>query len=211
MMRRLLLPAAAAVALLAPAAATAQACGIVPGLAAAGGYVAYDVGSTSGIAVGADVGVAADPVLFQVGYRRAVLEGDAAQPDIVRGVVAVPVADAGGMTTCVTAHAGGTRFSFEDDTGGVLAGGVGLTLTTTESEPVQPFLTVRGLGASATGTVLGLDVDASGFSLGVEAGLVAALGPVALRVAGSLDGFDDGLGVTPYANQAVEVGLGIRF
>lgn len=211
MIRRLLVPAVAAATLMAPATAVAQACGIVPGLAAAGGYVAYDVGSTSGIAVGADVAVAADPVLVEVGYRRAILEGDAAQPDIVRGVVAFPAAEASGMTTCVTAHAGAARFSFEDDTGSVLAGGFGLTLTTTESQPVQPFLSVRGLGARATGTVLGLDLDASGLSLGVEAGLVAALGPVALRVAGSLNGFDDGLGVTPYANQTIEVGLGIGF
>lgn len=211
MSRRLFAPVAAAAVLLAPMVAAAQACGIAPGIVATGGYVAYDVANTSGATVGADAAVEAGPVLVGIGYRRAILEGDAAQPDIVRGVVAFPAARAAGLTACVTGYAGATRFTLEDDAGGVLAGGIGLTLATTQTWPAQPFVTVRGLGARATGTVLGLDVDASGLSVGIEAGVVAALGPVAVRLVGSVDGFDDGLGVTPYPAHSVEVGVGFRF
>lgn len=195
-----------------PAALAAQVCGVTPGVTATGALVSYDVADgTSGTAVGGDAALKAGPVVVGAGYRRVLLDGDAAEPDVVRGVVAVPIGQVMGLGACATGHVGGTLFSLEDDSGGIIAGGFGVTIATSARGPIQPFISVRGLAAQAGGTVLDVDVDASGLAVGIEAGAVAAVGRLVLRVAGSLDGFDDGLGVTPYPNQSVEVGLGFRF
>ena len=198
--------------LLAPATAAAQACGIVPGASAGGGYASYRVGGgTSGIAVGGDVAVEISSLGLQVGYRHVLIEGEAADPDVVRAVAAYPVVSVSGMNVCAVAHGGLARFSFEGDTGDVMAGGIGVAVAPSIPGPIQPYASVRGLGARAAGTVLGLDVDASGLSFGGEAGVTLLLGPTSFRVTGTVDGFDDGLGITPYPGYSIELAFQIRF
>lgn len=206
------MPVACASLLLAPTTAAAQACGILPGVAVAGGYVSYPVaGGTSGMAVGADVALDVSSVAAEVGYRRILLDGDAADPDVLRAVVAYPAVRVEGVAICAVAHGGMTRFTYESDTGMVAAGGLGVRLSPAGVSTLRPYLSVRGLGARATGTVLGLDVDASGLSVGAEAGVTAVLGPAAVRVSGTLDGFDDGLGITPYPGTSAELAIQLRF
>ena len=196
---------------LAPAPGAAQTCSVVPGVAAAGGYVRYPVaGGTSGAAVGADLAVHVRPAVLQLGYRRMLLEGAAADPDVVRGVVVYPAYRLAGLDLCAVGHGGLTRFTLDSDAGWLVAGGIGATLAPAPG-PLRPYGSVRGLGARTVGTVLGLDVDAAGLSLGVEAGIAAVFGPAALRLSGTIDGFDDGLGVTPYPGQAAELALQLRF
>ncbi len=199
-----------------PAAASAQACGLAhgAGISAAGGWVHYDLGAgVDGYSAGADLALAAGPVALRAGYRRMLLEGDT-DPDVLRLALALPVVRVLGVDVCATGYAGGARFAIADDSGLALAGGLGVTLAV--SRPVgpagiAPFVTVRGLGAQTTGTVLGFDLDASGLSLGVEGGLAAVLGPFDLRLTGSLDGFDSGLGTTPYPARSVELAVGLGF
>lgn len=211
-MRRFLLPLLSASLVLAPAVGAAQACGIIPGVSAAGGYASYAVaGGTSGAALGGDLALDLSSVAAQVGYRRILLEGDGADPDVIRAVLAYPAADFEGVTICGVAHGGLARFTFESDAGSVLAGGLGVTLSRAGAGSVRPYLSVRGLGARAAGTVLGLDVDASGLSVGVEAGITAMVGQAAVRVSGTVDGFDDGLGVTPYPGASAELAVQLRF
>lgn len=211
-MRAALLPLISATLVLAPAAGAAQACGIVPGVSAGGGYVSYRVaGGTSGVALGGDVALDISPVTAQVGYRRILLDGDAADPDVIRAVVAYPAVRLEGVAICGVVHGGLTRFTYDSDAGAVLAGGLGVAVSPVGASPLRPYLSVRGLGARATGTVLGLDVDASGLSVGVEAGVTALVGPAAVRVSGTVDGFDDGLGITPYPNTSAELAVQLRF
>jgi hypothetical protein len=198
--------------LLAPAAAAAQACGIVPGVSAGGGYARYRVaGGTAGVAVGGDVALDISSVAAQVGYRRILLDGDAVDPDVIRAVVALPAARLEGVAVCGVVHGGLTRFTYESDSGAVLAAGLGVVVSPASASALRPYLSVRGLGARATGTALDLDVDASGLSVGVEAGVTALLGPAAVRFTGTVDGFDDGLGVTPYPNTSAELAVQLRF
>lgn len=200
-----------AILLLVPAPGAAQTCGLVPGVSAAGGYVHYPVaGGTSGAAIGGELAVEVRPAVVQLGYRRMLLEGDGADPDVARAVVAYPAYRLAGLDLCAVGHAGVTRFTLDSDAGWLVAGGIGATLASADG-PLQPYVSVRGLGARTVGTVLGLDVEASGLSLGVEAGLAAVFGPAALRLSGTVDGFDDGLGVTPYPGQSAELALQIRF
>lgn len=204
-------PLLATALLLAPAVGAAQSCGIVQGVSASGGYASYKVaGGTSGVALGGDAALDVAPVAVQVGYRRILLDGDAADPDVFRAVVAYPATRFQGVELCAVAHGGLARFTFESDAGSVLAGGLGVTVSPAAARRLQPYLSVRGLGARAAGTVLGLDIDASGLSVGVEAGITAIVGPAAIRVSGTMDGFDDGLGVTPYPGTAAELAVQLR-
>ncbi|MFW6205871.1 MAG: hypothetical protein ACOC5I_01400, partial [Gemmatimonadota bacterium] len=174
-MRSALLTLLAALAV--PATLPAQSCGVVPGLYAVGGAVTYDVGGgTSGFAVGGDAALDAGPVTAQLGYRRMLLEGDAADPDVVRGMATMPVVSLFGIDVCPVGHVAMTRFTLGDDTGLVLAGGAGLTVAPSLPGPVRPYLSVRGLAARATGTVLDFDLEADGLSLGVDAGLALVTG-----------------------------------
>lgn len=208
----LLAPLATLTLLAAPGAAAAQTCGIAPGVAAAGGYASHRVaGGTDGVALGADIGFRAGPAVVRLGYRRTVLAGEAADPDGVRGVASYPAVRMEGVTVCGDAHAGVTHFAVRGDAGTVLAGGVGVTLAPAGSGPLHPYVSLRGLAARTVGTVLDVDIDAAGLALGVEAGLAATIGPLSLRVAGARDGFDDGLGVTPYPTTSLELAVGYRF
>lgn len=212
-MRTTILSAVSTLALLlVPAAVSAQACGIVPGVSLSGGYASYRVsGGTSGVTVGADVAIEATSLGVQLAYRRVMLDGETADPDVVRAAVTYPVIRLAGIDLCAVGHGGVARFSFEGDAGAVMAGGIGATLAPSMAGPVQPFLSVRGLGARTTGTVLGLEIDASGLSFGAEAGIALLFGPAAIRVSGTLDGFDDGLGITPYPGHSAELAVQLRF
>jgi hypothetical protein len=158
------------------------------------------------------VGFRAGTVAVQASYRRISPEAGRADPDAGRLRVAVPVARATGFGVCAVAHGGVSRFSAETDEGTVLAGGLGLRVEAPLADGrVVPFAEARGLGATLSGELLGLDVSASGASFGGEAGVEAAFGSVVFQTAVSLDGFDGGLGITPYPDRLLRLALGLRF
>lgn len=196
-----------------PGPALAQSCGLGSGgIALAGGGVHYDLGAgLSGASAGADLTLRTGLVTVRAGYRHMLLEGDAVDPDAVRLTGAIPVMGLGGVTLCGTGYAAGSRFAVDDDSGIALVGGLGVTLAVPVGDGVTPFLTVRGLGAQTTGTTMGIDVDATGLSLGVEGGVTANLGPFGLALMAAVDGFDGGLGATPFPAQSLELAIGYRF
>lgn len=195
---------------LAPTATAAQSCGITPGVAVTGAFVSHRVGGgVTGPAVGADLAFSAAPARVRLGYRHTRFAGDAADPHTVRVEVAYPAARMGALALCAVGHGGGTVFTLGDDAGLVLAGGLGVTLAS-DAGAYRPFVSVRGLAARTTGTVLGIGVDATGLSLGVEAGAAASFGALDVRLTGALDGFDNGLGVTPYPAYSVELAFHYR-
>ena len=134
------------------------------------------------------------------------------EPDVVTAAVAVPVLRKLGLVLCGTAHGGVGRVALGDDEATTLAGGLGLRLAAPiglGSLAATPFAELRGLAAQTTGT--DLEVDASGLSLGGAFGVQVRVGPITLRLAGAIDGFDEGLGATPYPNRSVEAVAGFRF
>lgn len=196
-----------------PASARAQTCGVHPGLsvAAAGGYVSHAVAEgTPGTSFGADMAVDVGPVIGQVGVRKMLLEGDAADPNVLRARASYPVLDVVGVEICGDGHAGVSQFSGHGSAGLVVAGGIGATATGAIGA-FNPFFSVRGLAAWTAGTVLNAELRAAGLSGGVSVGVTTGLGPLGLRAAVALDGFDDGLGATPYPNTAIELAIGYRF
>lgn len=206
--------ALAALGLLGPAAADAQQCGVGRfWVAAAAGASHYaTAGGIDATEVGADVGFRVGPAAIQAGVRRVSPEGGVAEPDVARLSVAVPVVQTGRVSLCAVAHAGGSRFAAGDDEGTVVAGGLGLRLEAALARGrVLPFVEARGLGASLSGQLLGLDASASGASFGGEAGVAAVHGPVLVQAGVSVDGFDGGLGVTPYPDRLLRLALGFRF
>ncbi|MEJ2501882.1 MAG: hypothetical protein P8177_00980 [Gemmatimonadota bacterium] len=203
-------------ALVLPAGAGAQACGLAggSGLVAAAGYARYDLGGgTSGATAGADATLATSVTEVQAGYRHLFLDA-ASDPDVGRATVAVPVTRLAGLTVCPVAHGGLSRLSLGEDAATILAGGAGVRVATRGGLGIMdatPYAEVRGLAATTTGTVFGADVDASGYSVGGALGVHLVAGAFTLRIEGAIDGFDDGLGPTPYPNQSIELGAGIRF
>lgn len=212
-LRTPLLPLLAASAVLAaPADTAAQTCGVRAGVTAGGAYVVHRVADgTSGVAVGLDGALDTETLAFRVGYRRTLIEGESADPDNVRALATFPVVRVQDVAVCGDVHAGVTRFALNTDAGAVLAGGLGVTVAPARDGAVHPYASVRGLYGRTVGTVLGVDIEAGGFALGVEAGVSVALGALSLRLAAARDGFDDGLGVTPYPATSLELALGIGF
>lgn len=208
----LLLASAAA----APARAAAQSCapGDGPGLAATAGAAYWRVvGGLSGPAVGLHGTLAPKGVPLEVGYRRVLLDGP--DVDIGRLAAALPLPlRPVGIRLCATGHAGAARLPVDPDAALVLAAGVGLRAAGTigvGAGRLVPYAEIRGLAARSTGRLFGIDVDASGLAVGGEGGVRATFGRWTVRVAGSVDGLDDGLGVTPYPDFMGELGVGVRF
>lgn len=204
-----------------PAGVAAQECGLMPGagLAAVAGWASYEqLTDVAGRLYGVDASLTLSPVSVQAGYRRADLDG--ADADIGRLAATLPVParvlplPLGPLTVCGSGHVGAARLPAGSDAMTVFAGGIGIRLAGTihaGGARAVPYGEVRGLVGRSTGSLFETPVGTTGLALGVEGGLRATLGHITLNVAASLDGFDDGLGITPYPNGAVEVGLGIRF
>lgn len=201
---------AAAVALLAGAGASVAQSG--PTVAAAGGWVDHAVaGGTTGTAVGLDATFPAAGATVRVGYRRMLLDGNAPDTDALRATARYPALEWAGVVASGEVHAGLSRFSRDQDSGIVLAGGVGLHVTPAGAMPVRPYLSARGLGGFATGTVLDESYSGGGLATGVEAGVGTVLGPLVVWLRAARDGFDGGLGATPYPTTTVELSAGFRF
>ncbi|MDX1675548.1 MAG: hypothetical protein R3314_12195, partial [Longimicrobiales bacterium] len=189
--------------------AAAQQCGPGSAVGGAAGYAGYAVaGGIDGAQYGADASIAVGSGTLQLSGRLVALEGAAPDPVLGRGRATYPLVAVRGVALCGDAHAGVSRFAVADDTGVVLAGGLGVTLEPARTGTVRPWLSVRGLGGRATGTVLGVDTDATGLAVGVEAGLELELGPVAVRLSGARDGFAGGLGPTPYPETSLALAVG---
>lgn len=201
-----------AAALAAPAGADAQTCGVRAAVSAVGGYASYDIaGGIDGPQLGADVSVDAAAVGLRLGVRTVVLEGEAPDPLLARVQVSAPIISFAEMDVCGDVHAGISRFSFSDDTGTVLAGGIGLTVAPATPGPIRPWLSVRGLAGWTSGTILDFAVDETGLSLGAEAGVAIRSGALSVRLVGAGDGFDGGLGPTPYPELSAELAIGYHF
>jgi len=199
--------------LAAPTATMGQACAIPAGglVSLAGAAVRYDVADRqTGVAWGGDVGISSRQVAFRGGYRRIEFD-NGVSPHVVRASLHGRLGVVDGWSHCIVAHGGASRFETDTDDGLVLAGGLGFaTAYPIGRSGIVPFMEVRGLAATASGTVLDMDMAADGLSIGVEAGLAAFMGRVQLRATGSLDGFSPALGVTPYPAQAIRLELGFR-
>lgn len=199
-------------ALLAPQRATAQQC--APGNAVTGsaGYAGYAVaGGVDGPQYGGHASFAVGRGALQLYAGVVALGGEKPDPVLGRVRATYPLIAVRGVALCGDVHAGTSRFTVADDVGAVLAGGLGVTLEPARAGTVRPWLSVRGLGGWTTGTVLGVDMDATGLAVGVEAGIELGLGPVAVRLSAARDGFDAGLGPTPYPETSVALALGARF
>jgi opacity protein-like surface antigen len=203
--------------LLAPASAAAQACGPGAGgwVGVEAGRVGYDVaGGITGYEWGADAGIGTRSLAARLGYRRLDLEDSGVTPHLLRASLRSALPVAGGWRLCLAAHGGGSVFAGDAGDGTVVGGGVGLGIghdLSVGQVLVVPFVEARGLAARSTGTVLGLDTDATGLSLGVEGGAIAHAGRLHVQATASLDGFAAGLGVTPFPASAIRLGLGYRF
>lgn len=201
-----------------PGAVAAQACGLIggTGVAVSAGVATYEIADgVSGAAYGLDGALALSGASIRAGYRRVDLEGSTPHIGRIAAAVPVPVSlGLGGLRFCGTGHAGVARLPVGDEGTTVAAGGAGLRIAAGfplgEGEAV-PYAEVRGLAARSTGTILGVDVDATGLALGVEGGVHAAIGSVTLRLSATVDGFVEGLGVTPYPSTSLEAALGVRF
>ncbi len=207
-MRTALRTAALAVAMVASAGgAMAQSASV----AAAAGWTEHAVANgTPAAAIGVDAAFPAAAATVRVGYRRMLVEGSAPDTDALRATARYPVIDMTGVRASAELHAGLSRYARDQDAGLVLAGGLGLHLTPSVSMPIRPYLSVRGLGAFATGTALGESYGAGGLALGVEVGLGTSFGPLVVWLRAARDGFDGGLGATPYPETALELSVGYR-
>lgn len=198
-----------------PAGATAQACGV-------GGSGAWLTVGAASYEVGAEP---AGPVLGvggQLAVRGAALTGrvrtlrldDSADPWIGELAVAVPVVRLAGLRICPVARLAGSSATAEDAEARTLAVGAG-TRVAAELDigagRAVPYVEVRALAARTDGDAFGQGLDATGYALGGELGAEFVLGRFLLRIAGSVDGLDDGLGLTPYPARSVEAGIGVHF
>lgn len=198
-----------------PGPALGQRCGVAAGagVAAIVGTAEYEMtGGVSGLMLGGDLQLAPGPEL-RLGYRTVDL-GGAGRPHIGRATVALPLSlPLPLVAVCLTGHGAVARTEVEPDAVTSVAGGAGLRLALplVDRNGVIPFVELRGLAARTRGTALGLDVEADGLSLGVHGGIQLVLGPLTGRLAGSMDGFDPGLGPTPYPAWSAELGVGLAF
>lgn len=193
----------------------AQSCGLVDGTGAAAalGAASYDVADLSGPMVGLDAGVALTPGSVRVGYRTLLLDGPDPHIGRVAGAIPIPFSPAG-AAICAIGHGGVSRLAVGGEGNTVVAGGIGLRVVHPLSfggVQTRPYAEVRGLAASSSGSILGVDVAETGMAVGVEGGIRAAVGRFTVSLTGAVDGFAAGLGLTPYPNAAGELGIGIRF
>ena len=124
-----------------------------------------------------------------------------------------PLGEVMGITLCGALLGGGSLLYEDADGAWTAAGGAALTASRpfrSGDVVLTPYLGVRGLGARATGEILGGDFVARGAGVGVEGGLGAVAGwfDGALRV--TADGLDPALGPMPYPTLVVRLVLGWR-
>lgn len=184
-------------------------------IAPVAGLVHYEFGDgTDGLELGAELrwrGSRAEAVLHP--YRVSV-DGALTSPLGIRSGVSIRVLEVLGVTTCANLMGGAARFAWEGDSGLTVAGGAGLSIATTlslGSAALTPYVGTRGLAAATSGEVLGLEVEASGGSVGLEGGARVAAGRLDVRASVALDGFAGGLGATPYPGRAARLAVGWRF
>lgn len=194
----------------------AQSCGLVraSGVEAGAGYMSYDIGrGVSGPAFGVGATVAGGAAGARLEYVRPMLDGP--DPAIVRAAAAVRlIRFPGGTAVCATGRGGSAFLNVDGERSSVMAGGIGVRVARAFAPgtlQLEPFAEARGLAARSGGTILGVDVEASGLAVGVAGGVGASIGRVTAALSASLDGFDGGLGVTPYPSAAVRAMVGVRF
>ena len=124
-----------------------------------------------------------------------------------------PLGGVAGVTVCGGLVAGGATVRDGEDRAWTVAGGavVGVTRRlSTGRVTLAPWLGARALGARTAGEVIGESFVTTGLSLGVEAGVGVSGGRAigALRL--TADGFDPGLGATPYPALAIRLVAGWR-
>lgn len=221
--RNILLGVVLVVALVvAPAAdpAEAQQCALVggTGVELAAGGAAYEVaGGLAGPTLGAGAALALSAAALRADYTHVYLDGP--DPRIVRLTGAIPLPlplprSAGGLALCAVAHGGAALLAVDRETSSVLAGGAGLRLVHPFALGVvraRSYAEARGLWGKAGGRLLGVELGGSGIALGGEVGVRASVGRFTVALMGSLDGFSEGLGLTPYPTRALRAGAGVRF
>lgn len=124
-----------------------------------------------------------------------------------------PLVDVAGVTLCGGVLAGGSTIRDGEDGARTVAGGAGVGVTRRLSAgrlTVAPWLGGRALGARTAGEVLGESFVTTGLSLGLEAGVGVSTGRATGALRLTADGFDAGLGATPYPALAVRLVAGWR-
>lgn len=196
--------------------AAAQSCGIVggSGVEVAGGAASYQVADgLSGSTLELGATAALPPGSARVDYVQVRFEGPDPRIGRFAGAMPLPLRPFG-TSICAVAHAGASSLSVNAETSTVVAGGAGLRLARPVSVAgveARPYGEVRGLWGRTGGTLLGVELGASGLAVGVEGGVRATRGHFTMAVSGSVDGFSKGLGLTPYPATAIRLGIGVRF
>jgi hypothetical protein len=196
---------------------SAQTCTLANGVWAGPevGVVSHDIGPrVDGAEVGLSAGVGSRRTTAQINVNRTELSDATGSPTALRATMERHIVTVRSWSVCGTGHAAASRFVAGEDSGDVLAGGLGISLArpfVLGGAPLRAFVEGRGLGARSQATILDTPTESTGLSAGWEAGVSAALGPVRFRVAGSMDGFAPGLGATPYPARALRLGIVYRF
>lgn len=132
----------------------------------------------------------------------------------LRARLAHPLVDPLGILLCGSGLAGVASVTAGSDATLSLAGGGALTALRSwpaGAAVITPFIGVRALAALTAGEVLGESVQTTGLSLGAEGGIAVGFGAASLAFEATVDGFDPGLGPTPYHDVAVRLTAGWRF
>lgn len=180
-----------------------------------GAAVEYDIaGGTSGTELGLEGDARVGASRVRLAAATVLLERGRTDPLLARAEILVPLVSVLGIRLCGGALAGASRLSAGADRSTAVVGGLGATIA--RSVPLGPlrlsaFLQVRGLAGAVTGEALDSPLEAQGLAVGGTGGLWLEIGRVGLRAEGSLDGFDPGLGPTPFPVRAIRVAAGLRF
>lgn len=185
-------------------------------VAANAGIVRVEVAggrTIGGVEAGVEGGGRFGPIHVSAGAGYTVLDDAPGNPVSLRIRAERALVELVGITLCGALLGGGTVISSGGDRAWTGAGGAALTAARPlgSATRVTPYLGVRGLGGRAGGEVLGEEIVATGGSLGVEGGIAVEAGRFAGAVRATADGFDPGLGPTPYPALAVRLVVGWRF
>lgn len=186
-------------------------------LAAVAGAVRYDlVGgrASDGVEAGLEAGARLPLLTIRGDVQRVFLRDARADPTTARVRLMREVVRIAGIDICGVLMGGAAVAASGEDEAVTVGGGVGVMAGMrfqAGAVAFAPFVGGRALAARTTGEVLGQSLTAGGGSLGLEAGVGAALGRARAALRFSMDGFDAALGATPYPAFALRLSAGWRF
>ena len=200
-------------------AAGQEGCSAIAGPSAAVSVAAVRVPVASGAhARGAAVGVAgsvsgaAFTVSAEAEYT--ILNDADARPLAARVRLGREMARVAGLHVCAGLLGGAVTTAKDEHSAWNLSGGLAAAVTRpflAGGVIIAPYAGARGLAGRTSASVLSQEVVATGFSLGGEAGVAVRRGRAAALLRATADGFDAGLGATPYPSLAIRLLAGWSF